>query len=154
MECVSNTTPEATVGRDLGVSLNPWSFLIVEDNATNALVMKLLIEKSGGTTEHATNGLQCLTRLQNQTFDLILMDIQMPVMNGLETIQHIRSGDSGILDSARTTPILAVSAYSDKDDIATILRSGADGFVMKPFVSEKLFDAILKLLHPNKLVGE
>jgi len=133
------------------IALNPWRFLIVEDNPANATVMKLLIERRGGNVVQAVNGLECLKTLESETFDLILMDIQMPVMNGLEAIRHIRSGKENLRHETRTTPILAVSAYSDKKDIDTFISSGANGFLMKPFVAESFLQAIAEILAPNAL---
>ena len=109
--------------------------LVVDDNPIN---LKLLSSMLNHQALHvAQTGLEALEMCQNYTFDIIFMDIQMPVMDGLEATQKIRSEQKN-----RRTPIVAVTAHALADEKKTLLKSGFDDYLSKP-VSEKQMLAIL-----------
>lgn len=116
--------------------------LLAEDNRVNQIVAVRLLQKRGYQVQVANNGLEAVEYAKNQFFDLILMDLQMPEMSGLEAVQAIREyqAPSGIY-----TPIIALTAHAMDGDREKCLEAGMAGHVSKPIVSEDLFEAIKKL---------
>ncbi|THB67893.1 MAG: PAS domain S-box protein [Desulfovibrio sp.] len=117
----------ASVVNEQAAALN---LLLVEDDALTRMACAKLLEKEGHRVQVANNGLQALEELQNKAYDLILMDIQMPVMDGVEAAKRIRRGEAGA-DLAKT-PIIAMTAYTMKGDRETFLRAGMDDYLAKP----------------------
>jgi PAS domain S-box-containing protein len=115
--------------------------LVVEDNFVNQLVTKDLLEDVGSNVTIAENGLIALEKLNESSFDLILMDMQMPVMDGFETMRQIRSDKS-----KPHVPILALTANVVKSEIEKCMNSGASGYLSKPFMPEDLYTRIKNLL--------
>jgi len=120
--------------------------LLAEDNPVNqALVMRLL-EKRGHTVEVVANGrkaLEALERASTTRFDLILMDMQMPEMDGEECVARIRAKENG---AASRIPIIALTAHAMKGDRERILAIGVDGYLPKPVRAQQLFETIEGLL--------
>ncbi len=120
--------------------------LIVDDNVINQLVTKKIIEKNNYLCSVANDGFAAIELLQQEEFDIVLMDINMPVMNGFETTRKLRA--NGIV-----TPVIALTAF-DKDEIAEeALSSGMNDIIVKPFESGKLFKIINNLILEEKNVG-
>ncbi|MEN8704091.1 MAG: response regulator [Polaribacter sp.] len=110
--------------------------LVVDDNKINILVAKQCLEKEGLDVFSATNGLEAVEKMQQDYFDIVLMDIQMPVLNGFEATKKIRTFN-------KNTPIFALSASllgDIKDDLSSF---GLNGLILKPFEPEELI-AVLK----------
>jgi signal transduction histidine kinase/ActR/RegA family two-component response regulator len=105
--------------------------LVVEDNAINMKVAQGLLGRMGYANAAAENGLVALKRLQAEPFDLILMDCQMPVMDGFETARQIRSGAAG--DRNRAIPIVALTAAAHDSDREMVMLAGMDDYLTKPF---------------------
>ncbi len=107
--------------------------LVVEDNDINALIAQEVLESFGCITEVAENGISALQILKEKTFDIILMDIQMPVLDGLETTRRLRA-------DARFhhIPIVAMSAHAMTQDFERSLESGMQDHITKPFIPENL----------------
>jgi len=110
--------------------------LLVEDNEMNRFIAIQSLSFLGFETVEAENGLLAIQKLQETTFDMILMDIQMPVMDGLEATQHIRE------KLKIKTPILALTANAFKHDIDLYLKSGMDDFITKPYDENEFFRKI------------
>ncbi|WP_428564712.1 MAG: PAS domain-containing protein [Solidesulfovibrio sp. DCME] len=104
--------------------------LLVEDEDVNLLASRRLLEKSGNSVVTAKDGQEALHHLAAQPFDLILMDVQMPVMDGVTATKAIRQGTAG-RDKAHI-PILAMTAYAMSGDREKLLAAGMDGYVPKP----------------------
>jgi CheY-like chemotaxis protein len=120
--------------------------LIVEDNLINQLVTKKIIEKNNYICKVVDDGFQALDILEKEDFDLILMDINMPLMNGFETSKRIRLKDI-------KTPIVALTAF-DKDEITDeAISSGMNDIIIKPFEPVKLFKIINYLIQEAKNAG-
>ncbi|WP_337966512.1 response regulator [uncultured Flavobacterium sp.] len=120
-----------------------YKILIVEDNLINQLVTKKIIEKNNYICKVVDDGFSALKILENEEFDLILMDINMPLMNGFETTKRIRL--QGI-----KTPVVALTAF-DKDEIAEeAISSGINDIIIKPFEPVKLFKIINYLINEAK----
>jgi signal transduction histidine kinase len=116
--------------------------LIVDDNPTNRLVASTMCEMFGCTSEAVEDGLAAIAAAATGRFDLVLMDIKMPGMDGVEATRRIRSG-AGAWSQA---PILALTANADPADAAFYLASGMNGVVEKPLKPEKLLNAMSAVL--------
>ena len=112
--------------------------LVVEDNLINQLVTKKTIEKNGYKCKVVDNGYAALELLDLEAFDIILMDINMPLINGFETTKKIRS--KGIV-----TPIIALTAFDKSEITEDSLAAGMNDIIVKPFDSAKLFTIITTL---------
>lgn len=123
-----------------GIVLEPLSILLAEDERVNSLVMRRVLEKGGHRVVVVENGAQVLETLRSASFDVILMDIQMPVLDGVETARAIRAGKAGA-DRA-DIPLVAVTAYAMVGDREKFVEAGMDGYVVKPVEVEKLEQAL------------
>lgn len=119
------------------------SILLAEDNVVNQKLALHLLEKQGYRVVVANTGIEVLACLREQSFDLILMDIQMPKMDGFETTAAIREKEriTGI-----HMPIIAMTAHAMKGDRERCLRAGMDGYISKPILARELFDTIENLI--------
>jgi signal transduction histidine kinase/CheY-like chemotaxis protein len=108
--------------------LPPLKILLAEDNAVNRLFLRRALIQAGHWVEEVENGKEVLERVGQNNFNLILMDIQMPDMDGLEATRRIRSGGYG----KKGVPIVAITAYAMKGDREKFLAEGMDGYVTKP----------------------
>ena len=123
-----------------------YSVLVVEDNRTNQLVTCKALEKIGCTMDKAFNGVEAVKLAHEKQYDLILMDIQMPVMDGLTATQKIRSVDGPNVD----TPIIALTANVEPTTRSKCEECKMDGFLTKP-ISRKVLVKVLRLLKSNEL---
>jgi signal transduction histidine kinase/CheY-like chemotaxis protein len=117
--------------------------LIVEDNPVNQKFVMRLLEKQGVHPLVANNGLEALQVLADQPVDIILMDMQMPHMDGLTATQKIREMEK---DTGKHTPIIALTANAMKADREKCLHAGMDDYLAKPVKSSELLDKITDLL--------
>jgi two-component system sensor histidine kinase/response regulator len=117
----------------------PLRVLLAEDNIVNQRLAVRLLEKEGHSVVVAGDGAKVLEALERQTFDLILMDVQMPVMDGMEATAAIRKREQ---DYGTRIPIVAMTAHAMAGDRQRFLSLGMDGYVSKPIHSRDLFDAI------------
>jgi signal transduction histidine kinase/DNA-binding response OmpR family regulator len=133
------------------VSPRRLRILLAEDNEVNQMLAVRMLENYGHTITVAGNGKEALTLFEKKSFDLILMDVQMPEMNGLEATAAIRR-----LESQKKThiPIMAMTARAMKGDKEECLAAGMDAYLSKPINFEKLFGAIERLLPGNQLENE
>jgi PAS domain S-box-containing protein len=113
--------------------------LVVEDNEVNRRVAELMLGRLGFEVATASNGAEALRALEGRTFDAILMDCQMPVMDGFESTRRIRAEESG---GDRRTPILALTAHARPEDEEECLRSGMDDHLSKPIRLSELESAL------------
>lgn len=118
---------------DLEMTSNPH-VLIVDDNATNRVVAQALCEMFGCTSETADDGVEALEAVQQRQFDLILMDIKMPRMDGVQATRAIRALDGPV----SAVPIVALTANADPDDAKKYLACGMAAVVEKPIKPERL----------------
>jgi len=121
--------------------------LLVEDNTTSQLIAQKTLEKMGHTVEIAEDGLKALRKVKKGNFDLVLMDAEMPQMNGFEATRLIRKREA---ESGEHIPIIATTAYAMKEDRERCLEAGMDGYLPKPLTAEALRSRIEDLLMPRK----
>jgi PAS domain S-box-containing protein len=124
------------------------SILVAEDNEINALLMRSLLSRLGHHAVITSNGEEALESWlaaysAGTPYDLVLMDIQMPKLDGIETTKRIRAREAG--QRARPTPILALTANTLAEDRYACFEAGMDGFLVKPLDREKLADALAGL---------
>jgi len=122
-------------------SLAATRILLVEDNLVNQLVAKELLNSVQAEVVVAENGQQAILELEQQSFDLVLMDIQMPVMDGLTATKKLRA--DGRFDNL---PIIAMTAHARKEDKENSIAAGMNLHIAKPVKAEVLFDSIFKVL--------
>ena len=121
--------------------LTHLSILLAEDNIVNQKMTVRMLEKKGWKATAADNGRQVLDYLEKGTFDLVLMDAQMPVLDGFEATKLIREKEK---QTGLHIPIVALTARAMSGDQEKCLSSGMDGYVAKPIDRQKLYEAIEK----------
>ncbi|MEI7597574.1 MAG: response regulator [Bacteroidota bacterium] len=126
------------------VSAEGKKILIVEDNPINMKIFKLILEKMGYTLSLAENGLIALQILDDEKFDLIFMDVQMPELNGLEATMRIREKE---LLANNHTPIVAFTAHSTSRDKEACLKAGMDDVLNKPIQKTALQNVLSKYIN-------
>jgi len=121
-----------------------YRVLVTDDKADNRNILSHMLRAVGFEVEEAANGQEAVDKYLNAPFDLILMDMRMPVMDGFEAIRRIKAHerDHASLDK---TPIIAVTASTLDLDRQQIMETGTDGYVGKPFRENELFEAIAKV---------
>ncbi|MCB0320717.1 MAG: response regulator, partial [Bdellovibrionales bacterium] len=141
------TSRTSDSSRKTDMAMSTARILLVEDNHVNQRLAEKLLTKRGFEVAVAANGQEAVERTHEETFDLILMDIQMPVMGGFEATQLIRKAQER--GECPETPIVAMTAHAMKGDEELCLSSGMDGYISKPIQPQLLFDLIDHLLNEN-----
>jgi CheY-like chemotaxis protein len=113
--------------------------LLAEDNPINRRVSVLLLEKQGCSVVVVENGKQVIEAWREQDFDLILLDVQMPIMDGFETTAQLRQIETR---TGRRIPIVALTAHAMRGDEERCLEAGMDGYVSKPVRPQELYAAL------------
>ena len=157
-------------GQEL-VRLRPMEILLVEDVATNRELAELLMRRMGQTMHHASDGLDALTMLGRHTYDLVFMDLQMPVMDGFTAAQIIRACEQGrtaptdmdgslLIRALREriegtfTPIVAMTAHSLLEDKQRCMDIGMDAYLTKPLRVEEVHAILARFAGPGAGHGE
>jgi len=121
----------------------PLHVLVAEDHPINMKLISLLLDKMGHTCAQAQNGEEALQLFNQQRFDLVLMDVMMPVMDGMTALRHVRQASGA---SRADTPVIMVTAYAMSFDRQRFLDAGANGYVSKPIDAHALQAEIHRLL--------
>jgi signal transduction histidine kinase/CheY-like chemotaxis protein len=137
----SDATGLKLASAELGRQIGPLDVLVVDDNIVNQKLMDTLLGKWGHQVTIAGDGEQAIKAVEGKSFDLILMDIQMPGMGGLEATRRIRSLETSLPDRRRT-PIYALTAEALDDQVSAGLRAGLDGYLTKPLERMRLQAAL------------
>jgi len=132
--------PEVKQDFSNSTSLKGVRILLAEDNEMNRLVASTVLENYDVIITEVRNGAEAVKAMKNGEFDVVLMDVQMPVMNGMEATQAIRN------ELKLNTPIIALTANAIKGDSDKYLAVGMDAFVSKPFEESELINAIASVL--------
>ncbi|MGV8947559.1 MAG: PAS domain S-box protein [Lutibacter sp.] len=123
------------------------SILLVEDNKTNQLLAKTRLERWKCKVDIANNGIEGVKKVQQKMYDVILMDIQMPIMDGYEASKIIKND---ISKKASEIPIIAMTAFATNADINRAKISGMDDYIFKPFKPKELYKILEKYGKPSK----
>jgi two-component system, sensor histidine kinase and response regulator len=126
----------------------PLRILLAEDNVTNQKLAVAILEKQGHTIKVVADGKQAIEAYERELFDVVLMDMQMPEVDGLEATSAIRSLEKS---SGRHTPIIALTANAMIGDRERCLNSGMDEYLSKPLRADDLFATIERLVVPQAL---
>lgn len=129
---------------------NQYDILLVEDNNVNQLVLSLLLKEKGHKVDIVNNGLEAVEAYDRTHYDVILMDIQMPIMDGVEATKQIRAREKE--SEKKPTPIVALTAYALTGDKEKFLSLGMDEYITKPIQIVDLFQIIDKVI--QKKVSE
>jgi two-component system sensor histidine kinase/response regulator len=119
--------------------------LIAEDNLVNQLVVHALLRKAGIHADLTSNGQEALSALAEQSYDMVLMDCQMPVLDGYAACRAIREGQHAGVDVA--VPVIALTANALDTDREKCLDAGMDDYLTKPIRPDELFAAIARAVH-------
>jgi CheY-like chemotaxis protein/signal transduction histidine kinase len=133
------------------IDLNEANILLVEDNLINQKIVVLSIQKMVKNIDIANNGKEALDKFGTSKYDIILMDIQMPVMDGIVATKKIREIEQSTNTS---TPIIAITANALAGDKEICLAAGMDDYISKPFQVEVLVQKIKNLLNKKKITSE
>jgi CheY-like chemotaxis protein/HPt (histidine-containing phosphotransfer) domain-containing protein len=128
------TTPERDMPASPARSVRPAHILLAEDVVLNQELAVAMLTNWGHTVEVVSDGAAAVAAVMRTRYDLVLMDVQMPVMDGIEAMRRIR----GLGGAFTTLPIIAMTANVMTRDIELCMKAGADGHVGKPFAPEKL----------------
>jgi signal transduction histidine kinase/DNA-binding response OmpR family regulator len=146
-ERVNETTTQLSTqtfsGQNTLVQMRGATILVVEDNAVNQLLVKKVLEKTGCMIDIASNGIEAIACLKSRKYDVVLMDVQMPEMDGYETTQYIRTKFSAPLSQI---PIIAMTAHAFGSDVTQCISVGMNDYISKPFKADDLFAKISKHL--------
>jgi CheY-like chemotaxis protein len=117
---------------------------MAEDNSVNRMVALGILKKLGLRADAVANGAEAVKALETLPYDLVLMDVQMPEMDGLEATRHIRDPRSAV--STHRIPIIAMTAHTMKGDREKCLEAGMDDYVPKPVIPRVLAEVLEKWL--------
>jgi CheY-like chemotaxis protein len=126
-------------------TLPPLHVLVAEDNLINQKVALLLLKKEGLSVNTVSNGSEAVAAWNRESFDLILMDVQMPVMNGYEATREIRRREAG---TGRHMPVIALTAHAMKGDREVCLAAGMDDYLSKPIQVQELHKVLARFAMP------
>ncbi|MDA3863659.1 MAG: response regulator [Deltaproteobacteria bacterium] len=124
-----------------------WKILIIEDNEQNLYMMKFLFQKNGFDIISATRGIEGIEKALQYKPDGILLDIQLPEMNGYEVAKKIKQ-----YEILADIPIIAVTSYAMVGDREMILKAGADGYIEKPIDTDSFVHDIKSYLQQKQVV--
>ena len=122
--------------------------LVVEDNRVNRMVARQILKRGNIDTEEAEGAAPALEQLRDHDFDLVLMDVQMPGMDGLEAARAIRRGEAG--ERNRTIPIVALTAYASPEDEAACYDAGMDDYLSKPLNMQRFLETVRQIIEMRR----
>jgi len=122
-------------------ALKDISILLVEDNEMNTLLASAILQRTGAGITEAANGMEAIALLKKSAFDVVLMDLHLPVMNGFDTTRYIR--ETLKLD----VPVIAITANVINGEELRCLEAGMNGFISKPYTEKDLLEKIQKVIH-------
>jgi PAS domain S-box-containing protein len=120
------------------------NILLAEDNPMNQFFAKQLLNKWGVNVDLANNGREAVNFLEQKDFDIVLLDLQMPEMNGFDVVERIRDKSSNIKD--HHIPVIALTADISTETRESVFKSGMDDFILKPFEQKDLYSKIIKYI--------
>ncbi|GAA3508472.1 ATP-binding protein [Aquimarina addita] len=136
-KAIKVTDNSSTLGDSISIGTSNFNILIVDDNRINQIVTKNILKKKGYTCDLANNGMDSIEMLKNEEYDLVLMDINMPEMNGLDATTVIRTFNTHI-------PIIALTAVEEGEVRDQALSVGMNDVIIKPYDTQQFFQTIMK----------
>lgn len=139
----SDTTAEVEPVADIGLRI-----LLAEDNEDNRTLFYAFLKREPHNIDSVENGLEALQKFQEQDYDIVFMDIQMPVMDGLTAVRRMRQWEANQFAAGlrtRRCPIYALSAHAFREEVDRSLEAGCDGHIAKPLVKHTLLDVLATL---------
>ncbi|ACL03714.1 PAS/PAC sensor hybrid histidine kinase [Desulfatibacillum aliphaticivorans] len=146
LEIINKATKQAEMAEESGQTLPPLDILLVEDSETNRFVIRAYLKDTPWHIDMAENGERALAKFKSKKYDLVLMDIQMPVMDGYTTIRKIREWEQEHRNVRAS--IIATTIFASKDDETKCLEAGANSYLAKPVKKKALIASIL-----NQIIG-
>jgi CheY-like chemotaxis protein len=143
--------PDQTSAPESFDLIGPQKILLAEDLVTNQKLAVALLKRWGHDVSVANNGIEAVAALAREDFDVVLMDVQMPEMDGLEATRAIRLQET---KTGRHTPIIAMTAHAMSGDMEICLEAGMDGYLSKPVRKRELYEALLKIFGIEFETGE
>ena len=143
---LDDAIPSLPTVNSLDVMRPGFRILLAEDNPVNQKLAMRLLEKRGHPVVLAMNGQEALSELKRGNFDLVLMDVQMPEMSGLEATESIRIGER---ETGRHVPIIAMTAHAMRGDRERCLEAGMDGYITKPLNIGELVKAMDEVMRES-----
>lgn len=123
------------------MSMRMKTILVVDDEEMNLKMVEYILQQEGYEVVKAISGMSCLDYLKFNKPDLILLDVEMPVMSGIQTLEVIRGNDE-----YKNLPVMFLTASADTDTVAAAGRLGVMSYVKKPFMPQDLVDRVQKIL--------
>ena len=120
------------------------TILVVDDDAMNLKVAQFILEQKGYTVPTVSSGAECLLPLKKKKVDLILLDVEMPVMNGMKTLERIRE-----LPEYANIPVMFLTADASKETVISAGKLDVAGYVKKPYDPQKLLERIEKFFNED-----
>lgn len=139
----SFTTIQKTAHRKRGVALSQARILLAEDDLSNQKIVEFSLRKKVNCIDIVGNGMEAVKRFQQSHYDLILMDLHMPIMGGVEACQQIRGIEA---DTDIKTPIIAITASNSHSQRERAMDAGMTAFLSKPFMKSSLINLIEEYL--------
>jgi two-component system CAI-1 autoinducer sensor kinase/phosphatase CqsS len=137
------------------IDLSGIRILIADDNATNRKFIRVVLEHSGCTVFEAEHGLDAIDKLEQFDIDIVLIDIEMPVMGGIDAVRLIRGGTVfHRFRKFREIPIIALTGHTDRDSVEGIMRSGVNAHLSKPVAKKELTATLSFWLQRNPGMGD
>ncbi len=146
------TTAKADTKKASRPRLPALKILVVDDIAKNTELIELLLKKEGHTVSVAYNGEEAIDKVQSEVFDIILMDVQMPVLDGLQATRVIRLHE--LQENTIRTPVIALTASVFDEDRNSAKNAGMDGFISKPIDIDQMMDEIIRVLKLSSVGSE
>ncbi len=155
-QLLQQISPEVLIHDESLDILENTRMLIVEDNIVNQQVIRGILKKKHIQTNIAGNGIEALKILENsnESFDIILMDLEMPEMDGLEATKRIRAGQLRNNNQQQYIPIVAVTAQAMRGDRERCLAAGMNGYLSKPVNPELLYNTLADILRKKKVTND
>jgi CheY-like chemotaxis protein len=147
----SEAKPALVTRHSLREESKSFRILLAEDNPVNQTLAMRLLEKHGHIVAIASNGVEALEQLENDSFDLVLMDVQMPEIDGFEATARIRRRE---VKTGAHIPIVAMTAHAMQGDKERCLAAGMDGYVMKPINVKDLLAAVQSVVESSRIGPE
>jgi signal transduction histidine kinase/DNA-binding response OmpR family regulator/ABC-type amino acid transport substrate-binding protein len=141
-------TPSQIKEKTSSSELPPYHILMADDNQDNSNLIQIFLKKTPFKLTSVVNGAEAVEKFIAQNWDLVLMDMEMPVMDGLTATKKIRTYE--LKEKLETTPIIAFTAHAMKEHIDKCLSAGCTGHLSKPIKKKKLINTILEFTNPNK----